>query len=193
MANIFQTLKKDLNVVVMDLDKAAEWLGDKLKEGITEAAPVVVTILQGVKAGLDNGVVVAVEDVVDAEFHTGLAAWTTAHKSQLDGWIQDGIADALGLEVLAAGATPDQIAAFWQSASKAFLSGTAYNQSKTISDLAASLAKNIAPLIQDAKTGSATYGELITAIEATFQDFMASQNSGNSDNSDDGNGNGLVD
>lgn len=96
---------------------AIQWLGRVFVSHAVSAAPVAVTITEGIKAILANPVSLTLENMFDLVTGTNIAVNVAATVNAI---IPKILAVELGIEGLADNATPEQILAFEQSVLAAF-------------------------------------------------------------------------
>lgn len=143
---------------------AFAWLGKVFVSHIVSAAPVAVTITEGIKAVLANPEVGFLENIADLVTGTNLP---TTLANDVTAIIPKILAVELGIEGLAPNPTPDQVLAFEQAVLAAF--NVTSNNSKLYTELGA----QIYGLIQAslANNTTITFAQLVIDINQAYNDY----------------------
>lgn len=144
---------------------AISWLAKVFVSHIISAAPVAVTITEGIKAILANPITGMLENIADLVTGTSIP---TVVAADINALIPKIMAVELSVEGLPDNPTPAQILAFEQAVLAAF--NVTSNNSKLYTELGA----QIYGRIQAGVAGSQpiTFAELVNDIEGAYQDYQ---------------------
>lgn len=149
---------------ISDILKPFKWLATVFVSHVVSAAPVAVTITEGIKTLLANPVIGFLENIADTITGTQIP---TNLANAINAIIPKILAVELGIEGLPVNATPAQVLAFEQAVMAAF--NVTSNNSKLYTELGAQIYGIIQASIESGVTNFAT---LVADIEAAYLDYQ---------------------
>lgn len=152
------------------VSSAAKWVGAGFRTIKQDGAKIGVSILEGYKTDVENGVIPCIATIIDVIFSTHVAADVVAG---LNKEVPKLLAGALLVEGLPDNATPDQLEAFNNAAYTAFTGLPANAKSRFYATFSADIYAFVQTLSADG--GKLTYAELMAASQKAYQDIKKAE------------------